>query len=78
MPEFSRIELIASDEPIILAKLPLDMTAMKSGQGDRCLAGSASTNENNRGQVFGETNDPLDQFIASETGPGRWWRWFIR
>ena len=67
-------ELVASDESTILAEPLLDAMVMENGQGDRRLADSASTDEGDRSQVFGETDDPLDQFVASETGPRRRWR----
>ena len=62
-------ELVTSNEPTILAKPLLDAMVMKNGQSDRCLADSANTDESDWSQVFGETNDPLNQLVASETGP---------
>jgi hypothetical protein len=64
-------ELVTSDEPTILAKPLLDAMVMKNGQSDGCLAHSASSDESDWSQVFGETDDPLDQLAASETGPRR-------
>ena len=40
-----------------------------SSQSDGRPADSAGTNEGDWGRIFRETNDPLDQFAASETGP---------
>ena len=67
-------ELVASDESTILAEPLLDAIVMKNSQSDRRLADSASTDEGDWSQVFGETDDPFDQFVASETGPRRRWR----
>jgi hypothetical protein len=67
-------ELVTSDEPTILAEPLLDAMVMKDGQGDGCLPDPASADESDWSQVFHETDDPLDQFVASETGPWRRWR----
>ena len=62
-------ELIATDEPPMIAKPLLDTIVVENGEGDGCLADSTCTNESHRVQVFGKINDPVDQLIASETGP---------
>ena len=62
-------ELVASDEPTILTKPLLDAMVMKNGQSDGRLADPTSTDESDWSQVFGETDDPSDQFVASEAGP---------
>ena len=64
-------ELITSNKPTILVKPLLDAMMMEDSKSDRCFADSSSTDESDRGQVFGETNDPFDQLVASETGPRR-------
>ena len=71
-------ELVTSDKPTILAKSLFDAVVMKNGQSDGCFADSASTEESDWSQVFGETDDFLDQFVASETGPRRRGRRFTR
>ena len=71
-------ELITSDEPTIVAKPLLDALVVKNSQSDGCLANSAGTSESDWCQVFGETDDPLDQFVASETGSWRRGRQFTR
>ena len=67
-------ELVASDESTILAKPLLDAVVVKSSQSDRCLSNPANTNESGWDEIFRETNDFLDQLVAPETGPWRWWR----
>ena len=64
-------ELVASNESTILAKPLLGTMVVKNGQGNGCLADSSRTDECNWSQIFGETNDPLDQFVTSKTGPRR-------
>ena len=65
-------ELVASDEPKLLAKPLFDTIMMKDGQSDGCLTNPVSTNESNWGKIFGETNNPLDQLVTPETGSGCW------
>jgi len=48
-------ELVASDEPTILAKPLFDAVVMRNGQSDGWLANPASTNESNWCKIFGET-----------------------
>ena len=67
-------ELVAADEPTILTKPLLDAVVMKNSQSDGCLADSADTNESNWGEIFCKTNNLLDKFITSETGPRCRWR----
>ena len=62
-------ELVALDESSILAEPLLDAMVMKNGQSDGCLSDSTRTDESNWGQILGETDDPLDQFVTSEAGP---------
>jgi len=53
-------ELVTSNKPTILAKPLFDAMVMKNSQSNGCLADSASTDESDWSQVFGETDDPLD------------------
>ena len=65
-------ELVAADEPTIVAKPLLDAVVVENGQGGGCLADSAGTDEGDRDEVFRETDDLLDQFVSSVEDP--WWR----
>ena len=67
-------ELIASNEPAILAEPLLDAIVMEDSQGDGRLADSTGTNQSDRSEVFDETKDPLDQLVTPETNPWRRWR----
>ena len=51
---------------------------VEDGQGDGCLADPADTDESDGREVFGQTNDLLDQLVTSETGPRRRGRGFAR
>jgi hypothetical protein len=62
-------ELVATNEPAILAKPLLDAVVVEDGQGDGCLPDPPCADESDGREVFGETNDLLDQFVAPETGP---------
>jgi hypothetical protein len=64
-------ELIATNEPPVLAKTSLDAVVVEDGQSNGCLPDPACTDESDGCQVFGETDDLLDQLFAPETGP-RW------
>ena len=64
-------ELIATNEPTVLAKPLLDAIVVEDGQSDRRLPDSSCAGESDGCEVSGETNDLLDQLIASKTGP-RW------
>ena len=66
-------ELVASNKPTVLAKPLLDAMMMENSQCDGCLADSASTNESDRSQILGETDDLFDQLVTSETSPRRRW-----
>ena len=62
-------ELIATDEPTVIAESLFDAIIVKDGQSGGCLANSAGTDECNWNEVLGEIDDPLDQLVASEEGP---------
>jgi len=53
-------ELIATDEPTIVAKPLLDAIVMKDRQGDRSLANPPGTDESSWSKVFCEANDLLN------------------
>ena len=64
-------ELVATDEPTVIAKPLLDLIVVKNSQGDRGLANSSSTNESGRNKVLSEIDYLLDYLVASEEGPWR-------
>lgn len=64
-------ELVTPDETTVLAKTLFDAIVMKEGQCDGRLSYASSANESYRQEALGETNDFLDQPVASETGPRR-------
>jgi hypothetical protein len=65
-------ELVATDESTVIAKPGLDAIVVKDGESDGCFPDPPCANEGDGFEVFGETNELLDQLVASETGPG--WR----
>ena len=67
-------ELVTADESTIVAKSSSDAIVIKDSQGDRSLSDPGGTNESNLGEVFYESNNLLDQLVASKENP-RWWRW---
>ena len=67
-------ELVATNEPPVVAEPLLDAMVMEDSQGDGGLSNSASADESERDEVFCATNDPLDQLVTSIEDP-RWWRW---
>ena len=67
-------ELVTANESAVITEPCLDASVVKDGQRDGRLSDSSGTDESNRFQVFSETDDLLDQLIASETCP-RWWGW---
>jgi len=67
-------ELVASDEPTVVAKPLLDALVVEECKDGGCLADPTSANQSDWNEVFCETNDRLDQLAASKACP-RWWRW---
>ena len=67
-----RRELVATYESPVIAKPALDAVVVKDSEGNGCFPNPPCTDESKRVEVVSKTNDVLDQFIASETGPG--WR----
>ena len=67
-------ELVAADESAIVTKLVLDSRVVEDLQCDRRLPNPPCTDESDRLEVFSETDDGLDEFVASETCPGWWGR----
>jgi len=64
-------ELVTANESTVVTEPLLDPVAVESGQGDRGLADSASTDGGDWGEVLGEIDYLLDQLVASEERP-RW------
>ena len=67
------VELVTTYEPSVVTKSLFDAVVVKDGQSDGRLADPAGTNKGNWGRVFCqcETNDLLDQLIASKEIPRR-------
>ena len=59
------------DEPAVVTETLLDAIVMEDGQSGACLANSASTDENDRSEVFCQTEDLLNQLVVSVEDP--WW-----
>ena len=66
-----RWEPITTDESTLVAKPLFDAMVMEDIHGDRSLPNPAGTDESEWGEVFCETDDLIDQLVASEENP-RW------
>ena len=64
-------ELVTADKSTVVSKSSLDVIVVEDGQSDGGFPDPAWTNQSERSEVFSEENDPLDQFITSETSPWR-------
>ena len=53
-------ELVAADEPAVVAKPSLDLTTVENSQGDRGLPNAAGADENDWTKLLDEINCPLD------------------
>ena len=71
-------ELVAADEPTVVAKPPLDTIMVENGKCNRGFADSAGTNESDWNQVLCEIDYLLDELNASEEGSWRQRRGFSR
>ena len=69
-------ELIATNEPAVIAKPALDPIVVEDSEGNGCLPNASCADKSNGLKVFSESDNLLDQFIASEAGPGPWGRRF--
>ena len=67
-----RGESVAIDESAVLAEPFLDSIVVEDSESDGCLPDPTCADESDRRAALSEANDPLDQLVASETGP--WWR----
>ena len=66
-----RGELITANESTVVTESLLDAIVMEHGQRDGRLPDPAHTSESDGREVFGQIDDLLDQFVASEAGPRR-------
>jgi hypothetical protein len=64
-------ELVAADESTVIAKPFLDAIVVEDSEGDGCFPDPPCTDESDGFEVFGNSDDLLDQLPASETGPWR-------
>ena len=64
-------ELVATDEPTVVAEPPHDSIIVEDSEGNGRLSNSAGTDEGNRSEAVCETNDLLDQLVASKEDS--WW-----
>ena len=67
-------ELVAANEPAVVAKTLLDAIVMEDGQGNGCLADSTSTDESKWSEGFSQADYLLDQVVSSKKRPRWWWR----
>jgi hypothetical protein len=67
-------ELVAADEPSVVAESLFDTIVMEDGEADGSLSDSTGADESDGGEVFGETNDLVDHVVASEAGSWCWGR----
>jgi len=72
-----RRELVATEEPTVVAKPLPDAIVMEDRQSDRGLPDTRYSDESDGCAVFCETNDPVNQFVASKADR-RWGRGFPR
>ena len=64
-------ELIATNESAVIAKAVLDPIMVEHRKGDGGFPNPPCTDESNGFKVFSQIGNLLNQFAASETGPGR-------
>ena len=64
-------ELFAAEESTVLAKSLFDPVVVENGESNRCFPDPSRTDESDWLEVFGESDDLLDQFVPPETVPGR-------
>ena len=71
-------ELVTADESTIVAKPLLDAIVVEDREGNRCFSDPPCTYESDGFKFLNEPENPFDQSVASNTGPGWWGRWFSR
>ena len=65
-------ELVTADESAVIAEPVFNPIVVEDLECDGCFSNSACTDESDGLEVFGETDDRLDYFVASKTSA--WWR----
>lgn len=70
--------MVATYEPSAISKSRFDTIVVEDSQGYRRFPNSPRAYESHWGEVYCETNNLLDQFVASKTSPRRRWRGFAR
>jgi hypothetical protein len=69
-------KLIAADNPTVLAEPFFDPLVVEDSERNRRLPDPPCTNESDRFEVFGESDNLLNQFLAPEAVPRGWGRQF--
>ena len=64
-------KLIATHEPTVIAILVFDARVVEDGESDRCLPDPPCTDESDGLEIFGNSNNPLNEIVTSKTGPWR-------
>ena len=59
-------ELVAADEPAVVAEALFDTIVVEDGESDGRLADSTRTNESEWSQVFCQTDEIPDQLVSSK------------
>ena len=63
-------ELITTDKSPVIAKPALDPIVVEDSEGNGCLPNAPCADESDGFEVFSESDDLFDQFVASKTSPG--------
>ena len=63
-------ELITTNKSTVIAKPVLDPIVVEDSKGNVCFPNASRADESNRFEVFSETDDLLNQFVATKAGPG--------
>ena len=69
-------ELITTDKSTVIAKSVLDSIVVEDSKGDVCFPNAPCADESDGFEVFSESDDLLNQFVATKAGPGLWGRRF--
>jgi hypothetical protein len=67
-------ELVTTDESAVIAESVLDAIVVEEGESDGGFSDSPCANKGDGFEVFGETDELLDQLVTSKTCPGWWGR----
>jgi len=63
--------LVTANESAVVTESLSDTIVVEDSQSDGRLPDPADTNESDGCEVFGQTDDLLDQLVTSETDPRR-------